>query len=146
MRRNYWLWFLLSTTGEDTCSADHLPSKRSRSYQVFTNPKNNHFNAAKVVNQITRLWLQHYVQTGKDNVVGDPLSRLHEQPQPCHSAAISILVPQWKEEVRHSWNQGVDFIDTLAELAVNPPIPHLFLISLFMKGTCDLKVALLLDK
>lgn len=42
---------------------------------------------------------------GKDNVVADPLSRLHETSPICNSAAISILIPQWKEDIRQSWTQ-----------------------------------------
>lgn len=57
---------------------------------------------------------------GRDNVVADPLSRIHEQPQLGTSAAISILVPQWKEDDRHSWHQDPEFIDILAALAVDP--------------------------
>lgn len=56
----------------------------------------------------------------RDNVVADPLSRIHEQPQLGTSAAISILVPQWKEDDRHSWHQDPEFIDILAALAVDP--------------------------
>lgn len=51
---------------------------------------------------------------GPDNVVADPLSRIHEQPQLGTSAAISILVSQWKEDALHSWNQDPYFVDVLA--------------------------------
>lgn len=64
---------------------------------------------------------------GKDNVVVDPLSRLHE-PQKMEDKstrylhAISSVMPQWKLEVRSSLKNDVFFTNIFSLLDINPSL------------------------
>lgn len=58
----------------------------------------------------------------KDNVVVDPLSRLHEEApiQVLEAKAITIVIPQWKVELKNSWEEDTDVQAILTRLAVDP--------------------------
>lgn len=59
---------------------------------------------------------------GKDNVVADPLSRLHEHnpSPPCSLTAISVVVPKWKIDLKDSWKNDPAFRDIVAQITIDP--------------------------
>lgn len=64
---------------------------------------------------------------GKENVVADPLSRLHKprkmEDTPIGSLyAISSVVPHWKLEVRSSLENDVFFTNIFSQLAIKPSL------------------------
>lgn len=64
---------------------------------------------------------------GKENVVADPLSRLHDSPSlhqynTGQSNAISSVIPQWKLDIRNSLEGDADITTILNQLAINPSL------------------------
>lgn len=59
---------------------------------------------------------------GKENVVADPLSRLHErkEKQNAEALAITVVVPQWKFELRNFWALDPGLQEVLTKQAVDP--------------------------
>ncbi|KAL8110109.1 hypothetical protein AgCh_026002 [Apium graveolens] len=60
---------------------------------------------------------------GKDNVVIDPLSRIHEHQQENHSGQLYVIptvTPQWKIDIRNSFDGDTVFLDIVQQLAVYP--------------------------
>lgn len=73
----------------------------------------------------------------RDNIVVDPLSRLHEGSDistPNQLSAISVIIPQWKSDLKDSWNQDAFIEPILTQLAITlQQVPD------FTLTDCDLR-------
>lgn len=78
-----------------------------------------HLLSQKITTLIQQKWLTKllgfdYVieyKRGRDNIVADPLSRLHENMSPEESSelqAIIVVLPKWKTYLQNSWAQDPD--------------------------------------
>lgn len=89
-----------------------------------------HLLSQKITTLMQQKWLTKLLgfdysivyKKGKDNVVADPLSRLHEAQPDKHMKlmAVTLLIPQWKLELRNTWEQDPTYKDIITQLAVKP--------------------------
>lgn len=60
---------------------------------------------------------------GHDNIVADPLSRLHEEGDTellSQACAVSVVIPKWKVDLKSSWETDPAIQPILTQLAISP--------------------------
>lgn len=89
-----------------------------------------HLLSQKITTLMQQKWLTKLLgydynivyKKGKENVVADPLSRRYEGADHFQgeSRAISIVIPQWQQEVKASWANDLAVQEILTKIALYP--------------------------
>lgn len=90
-----------------------------------------HLLTQKITTLVQQKWLTKLLgfdysieyKVGRENLVADPLSRFYEGQDNTNSSqlsAISVIIPQWKSDLKDSWAQDPFIEPILAQLAINP--------------------------
>ncbi|WOG96017.1 hypothetical protein DCAR_0415347 [Daucus carota subsp. sativus] len=89
-----------------------------------------HLLSQKITTLMQQKWLTKLLgfdytivyKKGRDNVVADPLSRLNtgSATQTLEACAISTIIPQWKLDLRKTWENDPEFQAVIAQMATDP--------------------------